>query len=225
MKTENEIRGERVKKLREAKGWSQAELAERCGWDSQSRVGNYESGIRGIKPAIAEILAKALDITPAELLYGETSATKNESSLEDIGMFEIKLKRIPVISFVQAGVWTTTGDPIIPSDVTDWVPADESLSEFAFALQVRGDSMERRNGGKSIPDGAIACVEPIFDPLELNGKVVAAMLDGSDEATIKEFRIDGPNKYLIPWNDRYDVIKVNGNCRIVGYIKDVIIRF
>ena len=98
------------------------------------------------------------------------------------------------------------------------------MSRDAFALRVRGDSMDGKSSGRSIPNNAIVTVETNFDPLNLNGCVVVAMLDGSDEATIKELQIDGPNKFLVPWNERYDVIRVNGDCRIVWYVKDVIIR-
>lgn len=47
---------------------SQAQLAEACGWKSQSRVGNYEVGSR--EPTLADIasMAKALGIDESEIL-------------------------------------------------------------------------------------------------------------------------------------------------------------
>nr|MBF4355074.1 Cro/Cl family transcriptional regulator [Vibrio anguillarum] len=32
----------------------------------------------------------------------------------------------------------------------------------------------------------------------------------------------GPHKFLVPLNPKYDPIPINGNCRIVGYVKQVI---
>ncbi len=55
-----------------------------------------------------------------------------------------------------------------------------------------------------------------------SGRIVVAMLKGSDEATIKRLEKDGPNKYLIPLNPKFDPIPINGNCRIIGYVKQVI---
>ena len=81
----------------------------------------------------------------------------------------------------------------------------------------------QRADGQSIPDGAKIIVEPQFDPDHIAGRVVVAMLDGGNEATVKELMIDGPSRYLVPWNSRYNPIPINGNCRIVGIVKQVVI--
>ncbi|XBT42156.1 LexA family transcriptional regulator [Pseudomonas viridiflava] len=64
----NESLSQRIKRLRKAKGMSQAQLAEACGWKSQSRVGNYEVGTR--EPTLADIasMAAALGVDQSELL-------------------------------------------------------------------------------------------------------------------------------------------------------------
>jgi len=62
---------ERLKRLRVEMGLSQRALAELCGWASQSRVGNYEAGIRDISLDDANTLAKALNVSPAQLVFGE----------------------------------------------------------------------------------------------------------------------------------------------------------
>lgn len=62
----------RIKRLREDKGLSQKALAELCGWASQSRIGNYESGTRSVSVDDAEVIAKALGVAPAELLLATT---------------------------------------------------------------------------------------------------------------------------------------------------------
>lgn len=48
-------------------------------------------------------------------------------------------------------------------------------------------------------------------------------LEGMTEPTIKEIQLDGDNKYLIPWNDRFDTIRLTGNYRVIGYVRDVTI--
>ncbi|MGV8004292.1 helix-turn-helix domain-containing protein [Photorhabdus temperata subsp. temperata] len=69
MKT-NESVGARLKRLRNQQKMSQAALAERCGWASQSRIGNYESDTRNVSADDAVILSKALGVSPAELMFG-----------------------------------------------------------------------------------------------------------------------------------------------------------
>ncbi|MCX9896164.1 LexA family transcriptional repressor, partial [Klebsiella pneumoniae] len=58
--------------------------------------------------------------------------------------------------------------------------------------------------------------------LEVNGKIVVAQVMGSAEATLKKFVIDGPIKYLVPLNPNYRVLEVNGNCKIVGVVRQVV---
>ncbi|WP_440064841.1 XRE family transcriptional regulator [Pseudomonas syringae] len=64
----NELLGLRIKRLRKATGMSQAQLADACGWKSQSRVGNYEAGTREPTFADVETMARALGVDKSELL-------------------------------------------------------------------------------------------------------------------------------------------------------------
>lgn len=62
--------GMRLQRFRKDLGISQRTLAEKCGW-GPSRIGNYESGTRGIDLNAAEVLAKALGIEPQQLFFDE----------------------------------------------------------------------------------------------------------------------------------------------------------
>lgn len=207
--------GSRLKRLRKLKKKTLDDVSQIVG-RSRVAVGYWEKDVNSPDDISIETLAAYYGVEKAYIRYGDGGNT--------VEPVQFGGRRLPVISYVQAGSWTGTGDIHSLSDITEWVNADESMSRDAFALRVRGDSMDGKSSGRSIPNNAIVTVETNFDPLNLNGCVVVAMLDGSDEATIKELQIDGPNKFLVPWNERYDVIRVNGNCRIVGYVKDVIIR-
>jgi transcriptional regulator with XRE-family HTH domain len=68
----NESLGQRIKRLRKAAGMSQAALADACGWKSQSRVGNYESGTREPNFADLQLIAKSLGIDAFELVPFES---------------------------------------------------------------------------------------------------------------------------------------------------------
>ncbi|KIC79406.1 helix-turn-helix domain-containing protein, partial [Pseudomonas sp. C5pp] len=83
----NESLSQRIKRLRKAKGMSQAQLAEACGWKSQSRVGNYEVGTR--EPTLADIasIAAALGVDQSELLLN--SPTPEPTSAPERSMADL----------------------------------------------------------------------------------------------------------------------------------------
>ncbi|MFO5417793.1 S24 family peptidase, partial [Salmonella enterica subsp. enterica serovar 1,4,[5],12:i:-] len=50
-------------------------------------------------------------------------------------------------------------------------------------------------------------------------------INGGQEATLKKFVEDWPNRYLVPLNPNYKTIECGENCRIVGLVKQVIMDF
>lgn len=130
------------------------------------------------------------------------------------------LKAIPILSHIQAGNWKTV---IIDADTEfEWQTVSAKTSSNAFAMRVSGNSMTNPHGSPSIPAGSIVVVEPCSSPD--NGKIVVATLNDAPEATIKKLEIDGPHRFLVPLNPKYDPIQINGNCRIVGYVKQIIMN-
>ncbi|MDY4296808.1 MULTISPECIES: helix-turn-helix transcriptional regulator [unclassified Xanthomonas] len=66
--------GSRIKAARIAAGYSQGKLSELCGWDSQSRLSNYENGTR--EPTLADLRVIANKVAPggytlARILLGD----------------------------------------------------------------------------------------------------------------------------------------------------------
>ena len=161
------------------------------------------------------------------ILYGKGNPEARyvlvQPDSQEFKAISLSTKRIPVISWVQAGVWSDTGCDDPAMTCTEWMETSSGVSEYAFALIVRGDSMTNSSNPRSIQDGAKVVVEPIFDPEQLNRKIVVAMLEGSSEATIKEFIQDGPVKFLKPLNPAYPSMQINGNCRIVGVVKQIVV--
>jgi Predicted transcriptional regulators len=62
--------GEVIQMLRELKGWTQADLAERCGI-SATNISLLENGKVEIGKRRAEQLAKAYDVHPAIIMFPE----------------------------------------------------------------------------------------------------------------------------------------------------------
>ena len=59
--------GKRIRKYREARGFSQIQLAEKLGI-SNSRVSNWEQGINRPDADILAEMCRVLDVSPSELL-------------------------------------------------------------------------------------------------------------------------------------------------------------
>lgn len=183
------------------------------GWES----GDYKPGGENL-----QALAGALECNPQWLVDGKGDPLENAAPASPPSE-HFGIKEIPVLSWVQAGEWTESGASITIRDVKEWIYTTAAVSSAAFALRVRGDSMTNPSGAPSIPEGSMVVVDPdrmtSEDP---NGKIVVAQLIGSTEATLKKYVVDGPQKYLVPLNPSYRPLEVNGNCKLVGIVRQVI---
>lgn len=207
-------------------GYTLKVIAEHVGV-KQPTVSQWEADLMVPRGESLKKLEEILKTNSDWILHGKGNPEARyvlvQPDSQEFKAISLSTKRIPVISWVQAGVWSDTGcdDPAITC--TEWMETSSGVSEHAFALIVRGDSMTNSNNPRSIQDGSKVVVEPIFDPEQLNRKIVVAMLEGSSEATIKEFIQDGPVKFLKPLNPAYPSMQVNGNCRIVGVVKQIVV--
>ncbi|WP_288989372.1 S24 family peptidase [uncultured Pseudoalteromonas sp.] len=131
--------------------------------------------------------------------------------------------KAPLISWVQAGKWKEIDMESLRQSDAVFYQHTANVSDDSFALRVKGDSMTSFSGGKSIPEGSVIIVDPNV-PAE-HGKVVVARLEDSDEATLKQLVIDGGAKYLKPFNNSYPTMPINGNCTIIGVVKQLIQDF
>jgi len=75
--------GDRIARLRKARGWNQKQLAERLGARS-ARVSRYERGVYDPKPGILGPLAEALGTTVDYLLTGREPKTKRDQRLRNL---------------------------------------------------------------------------------------------------------------------------------------------
>lgn len=182
--------GQRVKRLREKLKLSQAVLAEKCGWEYQSRIGNYETGARKISVEDAVVLASALNITPGELLFG------NPDNAEFITP---GLRLVPVVSYVQAGMFTEPDYILTPEGITASLYFDGPASKTVFALRVKGDSME-----PEFKEGDTIIIDPDIYPKP--GEFVIAK-NGDHEATFKKYREKANGSFeLVPLNRDHSII-------------------
>lgn len=159
--------GIRIKKLRKANGMSQQELAFACGWESQSRIGNYERGTR--QPNLQDLkkLSDALKVPLAELVAGATSQvslyTRDRPSLpeaekdQDVASKAGRAKegRVPVVGNAQLGNEGYFEALDFPPGHGDGYLNIHSDDPDAYGLKVTGDSMLPR-----IKNGEFVLIEP-----------------------------------------------------------------
>ncbi|QZA71226.1 Lex A-like repressor protein [Pantoea phage AH07] len=215
MKTEMK---DRIRLKRLDLNMTQDALAKALGV-SRVSVTKWENGTTKPDGENLHQLAKLLKTTPEWLLYSKGA------SLEDDTKTVPHLKKptsVPIISAVQAGMWTDSYASSRLSDVLNWTLTTSDVSDEVFGLIVRGESMTNPSGLPSIPEGSVVIVEPNYGQLDdLYGKIVVAILDGSSEATVKKLVWDSPHAYLMPLNPVFKPIPIDGNCRIIGKVVQV----
>ena len=146
--------------------------------------------------------AQVLKLNPNWLATGVGAMDALDSN---VAAAQIGARRIPLIDYVQAGVWTAVADTFEPGDAEDWLLTDLDLTSHAFALQIKGDSMK--------PDfnpGDRVIIDPDVQPQA--GDFVVAK-NGQEEATFKKYRVrgtgtDGATMFeLIPLNADFETMR------------------
>ncbi|KZN12628.1 LexA family protein [Marinomonas sp. TW1] len=210
--------GLRIREKRNEQNITQLQLSKLVGV-SHVTVSQWESDTTAPNGENLYKLAQTLKTQANWLISGINSQHESNVIAPPI---QQKMKKLPVISHVQAGAWTEAIDYRALGDEIQWEEAPSSVEENAFWLKVIGDSMTAQNG-VSVPEGSLILVNPNI-PAE-NGSLVVAKLDGTDEVTFKKLMIDAGQKYLKPLNQSYNAIAINGNCRIIGVVTESKYKF
>lgn len=194
-------------------GISQEVVADRLGV-SQSAVAQIFTGTNALNLKRASELAALLEVRIEDFSpsLAKEALELSQSNVVYAGPY-IPGKKYPVLSSVQAGSWTEAVEPYSLKDIDLWLESDAHVQGNAFWLLVEGDSMTAP-AGLSVPEGTYV----LFDTGReaMNGNLVIAKLEDSNEATFKKFVNDGGRRYLKGLNPAWPLIPINGNCRIIG---------
>lgn len=143
---------EKLIEIRMSLRFSQRQLAERLGINSQS-LSNIESGGRSIPKSIQSLLIEKLDVNPNFLLTGEGPMFRNQQAVSSIDLPVVAprgLKTIQeaiegrLIPFLSQGVSAGPGEELLEYDDSSGLiclPAGTAKGDLR-ALKVKGDSME-----------------------------------------------------------------------------------
>lgn len=204
---------DRLKIALEESGATKSELARACGVKPAS-VSDWLSGkSKSMRAHTAQKAAAFLKVNPVWLATGEGSKDMDVNALPA----NLGAKKIPLLSFVQAGELTDVGH-LSADNFSDFMYVSEELPDDCFGLVVSGRSMEPdfREGDKLV-------IDPNLGPMP--GDFVVARGEGFDgnNFTFKKYRPrgidDNGNDYfeLVPLNEDYPSIYSNRTpCQIVG---------
>ena len=217
--------GSRLRSRRKMFGHTLKVIAEHVGV-KQPTVSQWEADLMVPRGESLKKLEEILKTNSDWILHGKGNPDARyvlvQPDSQEFKAISLNTKRIPVLSWVQAGAWNDIGCDDPSMTCTEWTETSADVSDHSFALIVRGDSMFNPSDKRSLADGVLVVVDTVFnaEPESLNHKIVVAMLEGTNEATIKEFIKDGPNMYLNPLNPRYPIIHIDERCRIVAVAKE-----
>jgi transcriptional regulator with XRE-family HTH domain len=202
----------RIRELREARGWSQEQLAAKAG-TTHSVISRLESGERRLNSDNMQAIARALGVPWAELLEPiEESAGRT-------------LRNIEVRGAAQTGIWG--GGEDFPADrrYALRLPADERFPGMElYGVEVHGDGMNL-----VYPDGSLVVCVPMermdnVIPHRARVHVLRQRLDGLVETSVREYRLQADGAaYLWPRSDSPDhqtpvLVKDDGMMRIAGLV-------
>ncbi len=205
----------RIRELRLARGYSQKELAERAN-TTQPTIDRLEKGDRGLDTDWMDALAKALDVTPADLLAArdEGAITYAPKSLMP-GL--AGMKDLPILGYVKAG---NEGFFIVNGEVQGFAVRPDLLQgvKDAYAVYVHDRSMF-----PAFEPGHLAWVDPLR-PVKPGDAVVLQMQDG--QAFIKRLKRRTERAIICEqWNPaqeiKYDTKKVRSIHLVVGSMRVV----
>ncbi|GAB3479433.1 LexA family protein [Azotobacter salinestris] len=217
--------GERIAAEMLRLGISEGELGRRSGVNQPTIHRIITGDSKSPRQANVEKIAKALGVTPEWLWRGEGAQPLSDL----VGIDNVspaaqpdRLYRYPVVSEVQAGAWTEAVQPYEPGAEDRFELTDYQARGPAFWLEVTGDSMTSPVP-PSIPEGHFILVDTGLIPQP--GDLVVAKLDTEDRATFKKLVSDAGQLYLKPLNPAYRMIPIDGNCRLIGVVKEAKQRF
>lgn len=149
--------------------------------------------------------AKFLKVNSTWLGTGVGQPTDKEKEQgQNFDFNTLELIKIPVLDYVQAGMWKDTSfDGVTPLSYT-YTTYDGPDPNEIFSIIVRGDSME-----PDFKEGDMLVIDSSLQPKP--GCFVVAK-NGNDEATFKKYRVTGYDEFgrdefeLVPLNDNYPTL-------------------
>lgn len=199
---------ERIRWVMQKYDLSQAALAKIAGV-KQPSVNRWVNGVgAAIRADAAAAICRHFSLSLDWLISGRGNPQAENAPLAETNVEPVRshMKRIPVLSYVQAG--TPTGVGQIQARQTafdngDFIWVDEELPDECFALKVTGSSMEPDFFEKDV-----IVIDPTITPCPGDFVVATRLSKKTDEleTTFKKYRPRGYDTY---GNEIFELIPLN----------------
>lgn len=205
-----------IKEKRLLLGMTQTDLAKKLGYSDKSMIAKIEKGQVDLPQSKILDFAKALDVSPGDLMGWEDEKKDNLSQYDNI--MPITTKKVPLLGQIACG------KPIYANeDRESYIEVGTEL-KADFCLKATGDSMINAR----IFDGDIVFIRK--QPTVENGEIAAVIIDDSatlkrvfyhPETDILELKAENP-KYPVQTytNEQLNQIKILG--KAIAFQGDVI---
>jgi SOS-response transcriptional repressor LexA len=196
-------------------GYKKSALARAAG-KSPAAVTQWISG--ETKEIKADSAAGIQAVTGFSAVWIATGKGPKMASVSNVSAVQAR-KQVPLISWVQAGIWSEVQDTFAAGEADHWEDAFSSNpSDSAFALVVEGESMTSPHPGDlSFPSGTIIIVDP--NRAAGPGDYVVAKDVSTQQATFKRLASDGGRWFLKPLNPAYPTIEIDDPAmRVIGRV-------
>ena len=219
---EQEIECARLKALFDQRaGMSQRAFAQKHGLGTPANLGQYLLGRRPLSVEMSLKIANALGVDVAEFSPRLADKIDKLRIAQNIEPAREKMRVIPVLADIQAGLPTCAGDI---SDERccvangDYIYVDAEMPDGTFGARVRGESML-----PLFKDGDIVVIDPTLRPRP--GDFVAAQIVNGEfaEGTFKKYRVVGMSPSgnevfeLVPLNEDFPTLRSDAiDCTVVG---------
>ena len=187
--------------------------------DKRERILEYITQFtreNGYSPSVREI-CEGVGLASTATVHYHLNALRQEGSINMDGKKNrtislpdrLPIGKIPVVGVVTAGV------PILAvENIEGYLPWDGD--ESCFALRVRGESML---GVGILPDDLVVVRR---QQTANNGEIVVALI--GDEATVKTFKKQNGEIWLLPANPDYQLID-GRECEVLGKVVAVVRQY
>lgn len=185
---------ENIKHLREKRGLSQDSLAEKVGYKDRSSIAKVEAGLVDLSQTKISAFARALGVTPAQLMGIDDAPTAPNPPSNLLPM--PKTYKVPLLGTIACG------EPILAVEECEEAVEIPEKINADFALRCKGDSMINAR----IFDGDIVYIRAQKN-VE-NGQIAAVRIN--DEATLKKVYLYNSRIVLRAANPLYDDLEYEG---------------
>ncbi|HCR4016163.1 TPA: helix-turn-helix domain-containing protein [Morganella morganii] len=181
---------------------------------SKATVSQWVNGKSAPSSKYIPSLARLFKVSESWLIEG---GPNNEIPPDIRKSYSIRIREIPLISNELAANWhTVMHAPEVDIDAKSWIEVLDLVSPFAFAIKMDNNSMMTASGqGLSIPVGA-TLIADVGRQVKSGSIVVARVSPEDNEAVIKQFISDGPNRYLMSLNPNYERIQIDERAVILA---------